>query len=305
MLEEARQIFGQSESDMLLVPFDVDGLIKQMRALDGRQATARGNISIISKAPYLPSGWFFSVQAKGRLGGTFHYDPEDEARLRLLAITVGLSGTDLQSEVRAAGVARGEIALHKSRVSTFWGGLRTGLSLKYQYVLLHERNIPFIEYEDEALFDLGRDTRSFHRANVDLGVSKAVGAWEFSAVLRDLVPYNLGGPLSGEFKMRPQFDISARLDLSFGKLSMDAAILKRRGFSHVPNEREFGVDFAMPLSPKFEFQSGLRHFVNGVDSAEASIGINYRLQDHFVLGIALASAGSREYGGKGHVQIYF
>ncbi len=305
VLEEARQIFAQSESDMLLAPFQVDGLIEQMQALDGRRATARGSVSVISSAPKLPAGWYLSGFAGGRLAGTFYYDPEDEERLRMASITAGLSGTDLGSEVRTAGVARSEIALHKSLSWDFLGGVRGGVSLKYQYVVLHERNIPFIEYEEESLFDLGRDTSEFHRANMDIGITKALQAWTFSAVLRDVVPYDLEGPLSGEFKMRPQINVAAQVDIGFGELSVDADLLERRGFSHVPDEREYGIDFKMPLIPKLELQAGLRHFDNGVDSVGASLGLNYRLQEYFVLGVKFESSGSREFGIGGQAQVFF
>ncbi len=77
------------------------------------------------------------------------------------------------------------------------------------------------------------------------------------------------------------------------------------GVSHVPDEREYRIDFRMPLISKLELRAGARQFDNGIDSFGASLGLNYRLQYYLVLGINLESSGSREIGVGMQAQVYF
>lgn len=305
LVEEARGLAAQSESGILLLDFQTDSLNQQMRELDGRVATARGTLGAITQAPWLPPGWFVSATGNGRLAGTFKYDPEDEQRLNSAVMTAGLSGADLRSQVQSAGVATVELALHNNRELAWLPGFSVGSSFKYQYLLLHERNINLVEYEEDDLFDVGRDTEEHHFANIDLAVTTRAGGWTLTAALQNLIPGEFDGPISGRYRLRPNILLHATTEFGFGRLSLNADLLKREGFSHVPEERHYGVELRSPVHEKLDLIAAYRHIDNDVDSAGAELGFNYHLLEYFQLSTVVEFAGRREAGVRAAVQFFF
>ena len=97
LAEQARGLGDRSESGVLLLDFETDSLIAEMKELDGQFATGRANFAVLFDAPLLPEGWHLCACGQGRFAGTFVYDPEDEQRLQLATMTAGL--TDRKSVV--------------------------------------------------------------------------------------------------------------------------------------------------------------------------------------------------------------
>lgn len=306
LAEQARGLGDRSGSGVLLLDFETDSLIAEMKELDGQFATGRANFAVLFDAPLLPKGWHLCACGQGRLAGTFVYDPEDEQRLQLATMTAGLMPADLESTIETAGVAVIELALMKRFNVNWLEGFNFGASFKYQYIILQERKLRLVEHEDDDLFDPSRDSNEHHFGNIDIGLTKKWASWDITAVLRNLIPGEFDGPLTDAgWQSRPHLELHAQRPLSIGSLLIFGDITERNSFSHVPKERRTGIKLVSPIHPKLNSIIGYKNYDNGIDKSSVLMGLDYFLLEHFHLAATMEFSDSRELGAMVEVQLFF
>lgn len=306
LAEQARGLGDRSESGVLLLDFETDSLIAEMKELDGQFATGRANFAVLFDAPLLPEGWHLCACGQGRFAGTFVYDPEDEQRLQLATMTAGLTPSDLESTIETAGVAVIDLALMKRFNVNWLKGFNFGASFKYQYIILQERKLRLVEHEDDELFDPSRDSNEHHFGNIDIGLTKKWASWDITAVLRNLIPGEFDGPLTDSgWQSRPHLELHAQRPLSIGSLSISGDITERTGFSHVPKERRTGIKLVSPIHPKINSILGYKNYDNSIDKNSVLMGLDYFLLEYFHLAATMEFSDSREFGAMVEVQLLF
>lgn len=306
LAEQARGLGDRSESGILLLDFETDSVVMEMKELDGQFAGGRGNFAVLFDAPLLPNGWHLCACGEARFAATFVYDPADEQRLRQATITAGLLPADLQSTIETAGIAVVELALMKRFKSEWLEGFNFGASFKYQYIILQERKLRLVEHEDDDLFDPSRDSNEHHFANIDIALTKNLASWNISAVLKNLIPGEFDGPLTDSgWQSRPHLELYAQRTLSIGSLSIFGDVTQRDRFSHVPKERRTGIKIVSPIHPKVNSIIGYKNYENSIDTSSALIGLDYFLLKHFHLAATMELSKGRELGATLDVQLLF
>lgn len=299
--EAVRGLIAESNRQLILFPGDADPVIEQMKSADGRRASARGALGLAAPLP-LTEHWLLSLGGDGRLSGTFRYDPEDESRIRLAITTGGLTGADLESTVDAAGVLEMDLAVQRA---WDWRQWQLGLTLKAQHIILHQRSIPLSEYEDDDLFDRGRDTRSYYHGNASLGLAREFGAWRWQTAVENIIAREFEGPLGEHYYLRPQWRMGVSRDTRFGLFSLDSELTARQGFGLVSDTQWHDVNWRFAVHPKLDLSIGGRWVQKGDDDHGMSLAMDYHLPSDFHLGAFVRAAGSRQLGAGVDVQFFF
>ena len=299
--EAVRLLIAQSNQQLILLPGDGDAVIEQMKSADGRRASARGELGLAAPLP-LTENWLFSLSGDGRLGGTFTYDPEDEARIRFAILTGGLSGAELESTVDASGVVELDVTLQRSWQ---WQDWRAGLAVKAQHIILHQRRIPLSEYEDDDLFDRGRDTREYQHGNVSLSLARDWGQWQWHSSIEDVIGRDFEGPLGDVYHLRPQWRMGLARHTKWGLVSLESDLTARQGFDLVEDTQWHDLEWQFQVHPKLDLAIGGRWVQKGEDDDSLKIAMDYHLPSDFHLGAFVRAAGSRQLGAGVDVQFFF
>lgn len=299
--EAVRGLIAESNQQLILFPGDADPVIAQMKSADGRRASARGALGLAAPLP-ITEHWLFSVGGDGRLSGTFNYDPEDESRIRLAITTGGLTGADLESTVDAAGVLEVDLAVQRA---WGWQAWQLGLVLKAQHIILHQRSIPLSEYEDDDLFDRGRDTRSYYHGNLSLGLARQFGQWHWHTDIENIIAREFEGPLGEQYHLRPQWRMGIARDTRLGQLSLHSELTARQGFGLVSDTQWHDLEWRFAVHPKLDLAVGGRWVQKGDDDHSLSLAMDYHLPSDFHLGAFVRAAGSRQLGAGVDVQFFF
>lgn len=299
--EAVRGLIAQSNQQLILLPGDADPVIEQMKSADGRRASAHGALGLAAPLP-LTEHWLFSLAGDGRLSGTFTYDPDDEARIRTAVLTGGLTGADLESTVDAAGVVEIDLALQRA---WRWQDWQLGLTLKAQHIILHQRSIPLSEYEDDDLFDRGRDTRDYHHGNLSLAFARHWGQWQWHSSIENLIERDFEGPLGETYHLRPQWRMGLARKTEWGLLSLESDLTARQGFDLVSDTQWHDVEWQFQVHPKLDIAIGGRWVQKGEDDDSIKLAMDYHLPSDFHLGAFVRAAGSRQLGAGVDVQFFF
>ena len=303
--KEGERLQALSEQ-RLLFPSDFERQIAIFERMDGKLFTlAGGNISAVA-LPFEGVDTTLVTSVVSRLATSFDYREEDATTLRTAPILGILAPPDLKSRIIIHGIAVSDVGVNFSSDFAYFGGIRGGVTLKYQGVRLLERAIEIDDYEEITLDEFKRGLKTEHNLNADIGVYKAWSRWHSSLTLKSLNSKNYTGPGGSKYQQNPGVLLSlgysgARV---IGTLDWDVVPSQRR-FGLLDDEQRVRLSGQYRLNRRWHLSGGLGFIIEGRDNDAVTLGAGYHWESGAAVNAALIYAGPNELGGAVQVRFPF
>ncbi len=301
--EEAERLERKSEQSLLL-PTDFERQIAIFERMDGKLFTlAGGNITAVS-LPIAAIETTLVTSVVSRLATAFDYREEDATTLRTAPILGIISPPDLESRIIIQGVAVSDIGLNFAKKLDSFGGIRAGITLKYQGIRLLERAIEIDDYEEITLDEFKRGLKTEHDINTDIGFYKAWDHWHGSLSIKNLRSKTYTGQTGLKYRQNPgvYLGLGYKGDRSIGALEWDVVPSQRR-FGLLDDEQRVRLSGQYQLSRRWHVSGGLTFIVEGRDNDALSLGAGYHWESGAAINAVAIYAGDNELGGA--IQIRF
>lgn len=231
--EEEGERLNALSQQRLLFPSDFDRQIAIFERMDGKLFTLSGGSINAVALPIDGVDTTIITSVVSRLATAFDYQPEDATTLRTAPILGVVTPPDLKSRIIIHGIAVSDIGVNFSRDMQWLGGIRAGITLKYQGVRLLERAIEIDEYDEITLDEFKRGLSTEHNLNADIGIYKSWSRWHSSLAITSLNGKTYTGPSGSQYRQNPGVlaGLSYKSERAVAALDWDV----------VPSQRRFGL----------------------------------------------------------------
>ncbi|MFT5605113.1 MAG: hypothetical protein ACI9G5_002078 [Paracoccaceae bacterium] len=290
--------------ERLLLPSDFERQIALFERMDGKLFTlAGGNVTAIS-LPFEGIETTLVASVVSRLATSFDYQEEDATTLRTAPLLGIIATPDLKSRIVIHGITVSDIGINMSQELQHFGGIRLGLTLKYQGVRLLERATEIDDYEEITLDEFKRGLKTVHNLNADVGIYKAWRLWHSSLTIKSLNSKTYTGPHGSKYRQNPGviFGLGYRGEHVIGALDWDVVPSQRR-FGLLDDEQRIRLSSQYRLNHRWHLSAGVGFIIEGRDNDALSMGAGYHWESGAAINGAFIYSGPDEMGGA--IQIRF
>ena len=298
--DEGQALQGRSRG-ILVIPGDEAELVQQLEDMsdDTNSFAAGGHFPLSTGSP----AWHIIGGSAFRGSARFNYDENDADRLRFATVLGLFSFGDLQSAMEVSALWSNYLAVNYRFKIDGVENTQFGISPKIQNISLIGRSIVISEYEEEKLFDAGRDVDHNLQLNADLGISHQFGGWVLGLAVQDLYQQAMQSTIGTVYQQRSQISVSSDYRTSWAAFRLDADVTPQTGFGEIPAQRAYELASAIPLSQRIELLLGYRWLDNPYSDDAPSIGLHYSLDKLLHINAQFSYAGGNELGGSIALQI--
>ncbi|MBW2942108.1 conjugal transfer protein TraF [Zhongshania aquimaris] len=298
--DEGVALDGRSRG-ILVIPGDETELVEQLENADNdiTSFAAGGHFALLTQ----DKNWVVVGGSEFNGSGRFIYDEGDANRLRFATILGLFSLGDLQSSVNVSALWKNYLGLNYRFSLESMPNTRIGITAKLQNISVIERKISIEDYDEDKLFDRGRDVENSIQANADLGIEHQIDNWLFGLELNDIYQQEIEGPEGTRYQQRTHISGNINYSANWASLRLDADLSPQKGFGELSSRRAYALSGLLPVSDKLQLLLGYTWLHSGNDSNLPTVGLHYRLGELLRIEAQFSYAGPREFGGGASLQL--
>lgn len=298
--DEGRTLQGRSRG-ILVIPGDETELVRRLEDMsdDTNSVFAGGHFALNTNSPK----WHIIGGSEFRGSERFDYDEDDANRLRFATLVGLFSFGELQSAMEVSVVWSNYLGLNYRFKIDGLENTQFGISPKLQNISLIERSISISDYDEEKLFDAGRDVDQNLQLNADLGVSHRMDNWTLGLAIKDIYQQSMHSTIGTEYQQRSQISASIDYHASWAAFRFDADLTPQTGFGEIPSQRIYQAATAIPLSERVALLLDYRWSDNPYSDDAPGLGLHYNLGQLLHINAQFSYAGSNELGGSINLQL--
>ncbi len=298
--DEGVALDGRSRG-ILVIPGDETELVEQLENADNdiTSFAAGGHFALLTQ----DKNWVVVGGSEFNGSGRFIYDEGDANRLRFATILGLFSLGELQSSVNVSALWKNYLGLNYRFSLESMPNTQIGITAKLQNISVIEREISIEDYDEDKLFDRGRDVENSIQANADLGIEHQVDNWLFNLDFNDIYQQEIEGPEGTRYQQRTHISSSINYRANWASLRLDADLSPQKGFGELSSRRAYALSGLLPVSEKLQLLLGYTWLHSGNDSNLPTVGLHYRLGELLRIEAQFSYAGPREFGGGASLQL--
>ncbi|GAA4893083.1 conjugal transfer protein TraF [Ferrimonas pelagia] len=252
--------------------------INQLEALDQANPTGSAEPALGFYVPSQSLGFSLTLGAQARVDGRFHFDESDRTVLEQALQTGQFDQEDILSYADANAVVVSELKLGFARLfnARGIGEFALGIAPKWQRLDSYFYRATVAEFDKDELTsdDNMTDSTQF---NLDLGLHKGYGPWQFGLVAQNLMGHSLRNVEQQTLKLKPSYTgavayqhngFTAALDLDLAEDRSFEAFMLPSQWAKVGLEYDFGGHFQLRGGYRSDLAS------NHGDRATVGLGIS-------------------------------
>lgn len=298
--DEGRALQGRSRG-ILVIPGDEAELVQRLEAMsdDTNSFAAGGHFTLSTSSPawHIVGGSEFSGSAR------FNYDEDDATRLRFATLVGLFSFGELQSSMEVSALWSNYLGLNYRFNIDGFTNTQFGITPKIQNISLIERSILISEYEEEKLFDSGRDVDHTLQLNADIGISHRLNSWVLGLAIKDIYQQEMESTIGTVYQQRSRVNASIDYHASWATWRFDADLTPQAAFGEMPAQRVYKLRSAIPLSQRIALLLGYRWLDNPYSDDSPSIGLHYSLDQLLHINVEFSYVSNNELGGSINLQL--
>lgn len=307
LLDNLKRIYDEglalqaSSRGLLVIPGDEAELVSELENAnnDKTSFSAGGHLALLTQQ----KDWIVVAGSEFNGSGEFIYDEDDAARLRFATVLGLFNLGELQSAVNVSALWKNYLGInHRFSLQAFPNTL-IGITAKLQSISVIERSISIEEYDEDKLFDRGRDVESKFQLNADLGILHQMDNWTFGIDFNDIYQQVIKGSEGTPYQQRTHISGDVHYLHEWGRLGLHADITPQNGFGELASRRAYGVNALLPFSEKLDILLGYTWLDSHKDSDLPTAGLYYHLGDMLRIEAQVSYAGPREFGGGVSLQL--
>jgi hypothetical protein len=298
--DEGRALEGRSRG-ILVIPGDEAELVQRLEEMrdDTNSFAAGGHFTLSTSSPawHIIGGSEFSGSAR------FNYDEDDANRLRFATLVSLFSFGELQSSMEVSALWSNYLGLNYRFKIDGFANTQFGITPKIQNISLIERSILISEYEEEKLFDSGRDVDHTLQLNADLGISHRLNSWLLGLAIKDIYQQEMQSTIGTVYQQRSRVNASIDYQATWASWRFDADLTPQAGFGEMPAQRVYNLKTAIPLNQRIALLLGYRWLNNPYSDDSPSIGLHYSLDQLLNINAEFSYISNNELGGSINLQL--
>jgi hypothetical protein len=298
--DEGRALEGRSRG-ILVIPGDEAELVQRLEEMrdDTNSFAAGGHFTLSTSSPawHVIGGSEFSGSAR------FNYDEDDANRLRFATLVSLFSFGELQSSMEVSALWSNYLGLNYRFKIDGFANTQFGITPKIQNISLIERSILISEYEEEKLFDSGRDVDHTLQLNADLGISHRLNSWLLGLAIKDIYQQDMQSTIGTVYQQRSRVNASIDYQATWAAWRFDADLTPQAGFGEMPAQRVYNLKTAIPLNQRIALLLGYRWLNNPYSDDSPSIGLHYSLDQLLHINAEFSYISNNELGGSINLQL--
>lgn len=298
--DEGRALEGRSRG-ILVIPGDEAELVQRLEEMgdDTNNLAAGGHFTLSTSSPawHIVGGSEFSGSAR------FNYDEDDANRLRFATLVGLFSFGELQSSMEVSALWSNYLGLNYRFNIDGFANTQFGITPKIQNISLIERSILISEYEEEKLFDSGRDVDHTLQLNADLGIRHQLNRWVLGLAIKDIYQQEMQSTIGTVYQQRSQVNASIDYQATRATWRLDADLTPQAAFGEMPAQRVYNLRSAIPLSQRITLLLGYRWLNNPYGDDSPSIGLHYNLDQLLHIHAEFNYVSNNELGGSINLQL--
>jgi hypothetical protein len=298
--DEGRALQGRSRG-VLVIPGDEAELVSRLEEIsdDTNSVEAGGHFALSTKSPQ----WHIIGGSEFRGSERFNYDENDANRLRFATILGLFSFGELQSAMEVSVLWSNYLGINYRFKLDGLENTLFGISPKIQNISLIERSISISDYDEEKLFDAGRDVDHNLQLNADLGMTHRLNNWTFGLAIKDIYQQAMHSTIGTQYQQRSRVSASIDYQTSWTGFRLEADLTPQTGFGEIPSQRIYSAASAIPLSQRMALLLNYRWSDNPYSDDTPGIGLHYSLDQRLHINAQFSYAGSNELGGSINLQL--
>ena len=298
--DEGAALEGRSRG-ILVIPGDEVVLVEQLRNAgdDKTSFSAGGHFALLTQN----KDWIVVGGSEFNGSGRFIYDEADATRLRFATVLGLFNLGELQSSVDVSALWTNYLGINHRFTIDGMPNTQFGVTAKLQNISVIERSISIAEYDEDKLFDRGRDVEDNIQLNADIGIEHQVDNWILGLDIEDIYQQAVKGAEGTGYQQRSHVSSNLNYSGGWGSLRLDADITPKKGFGELSSRKAYQLSTLLPVSNRVDVLLGYVWLDSDNDSDLPTVGLRYRLGELLRIEAQFSYAGPREFGGGASLQL--